>query len=351
MRRCILVLMGLVFVLGATASQGEWKMRVEHATGADELALSDVDNITFHDRPRMVAVPAGVFTMGDGESYCGVNERQVTLTRDFYLSCHEITNRQYMHALQWAYDHGYVTATTGSADDNLDGSTVRLVELGDEDCEIAFDGAGGFHLRESPSGYAQGAYPGGYDPSSHPVMKVSWYGAARYCDWLSLLVGFPRAYQHGGDWSCNGGDPYGAAGYRLPTDAEWEYAAQFDDERLYPWGNAEPHCGRANYHPNPDPRCIGWTSPVGSYPEAPQILELADMAGNVWEYCNDWFSCDLGTASVTDPAGPGSGSDRVMRSGSWYNYAMSLRCAMRFGYVPQFPPDNTGFRIARTMSP
>jgi formylglycine-generating enzyme required for sulfatase activity len=182
----------------------------------------------------------------------------VTLTRDFYIGQHEVTNQEYMEALQWAYDRGCVTATTSTVRDNLDGSTEELL-------------------------------PDGYDPSNRPVQKITWFGAARYCDWLSTQMDPPlaQAYEHTGDWSCNGGDPYGAQGYRLPTDAEWEYAAQSDDERIYPWGNQAPSCSRANYNVFGS-WCVYWTSSVGNYPDGPAALGLLDMAGNVFEWCNDW---------------------------------------------------------------
>lgn len=96
--------------------------------------------------------------------------------------------------------------------DNLDWSTIELLDFNNPDCEIQFDGESTFYLREASSSAAQGAYPGGYDPSEHPVKDVTWFGAARYCDWLSLQAGLPRAYEHTGDWACNGGDPYGAPG-------------------------------------------------------------------------------------------------------------------------------------------
>jgi formylglycine-generating enzyme required for sulfatase activity len=296
----------------------------------------------------MVVVPSGTFIMGDGEAQCGVDEHEVTLTRDFLLGQHEVTNQEYLEAVQWAYDHGYVTATTSSVRDNLDGSLSELLDLDDEDSEIQFDGAGMFYLRESPSLGAQSAYPDGYDPSEHPVKEVTWYGAARFCDWLSLQAGLPRAYEHSGDWLCNGGDPYGAIGYRLPADAEWEYAAQYDDERIYPWGNEHPNCSLVNYFTHTGP-CVGWTTPVGSYPDAPELLGLSDMAGNVREYCNDFYLCDLGTDPETDPVGGPPMMGRILRGGGYGSEFPFLRCATRLGLHPTLS-FSYGFRIARTAT-
>ena len=307
---------------------------------------------------EMALVPHGIFIMGDGDpsTYCGYFEREVTLTRSFYLGQHEVTNREYLEAVQWAYDQGYVYVIEPltSLRDNLDGSTEELLDLDDEHCEIQFDGEGSFYLRESPSSDAQNAYPDGYDPRDHPVKEVTWYGAVRYCDWLSLQLELPRAYEHMGDWSCNGGDPYGAEGYRLPTDAEWEYAAQWDDERVYPWGDETWDCSLANFydHDGSGDPCIGWTSPVGSYPDAPEALGLSDMAGNMWEWCNDWFVCNSpDTSPVTDPTGPENGTYRVFRGGSWRTGGWDLRCSYRIGAVPQSDIEDYGFRVARTVPP
>jgi formylglycine-generating enzyme required for sulfatase activity len=303
------------------------------------------------DEPQMVVVPAGTFMMGDGVAYCGTEEHQVTLTRDFYLSQHEVTNQDYLEAVQWAYANGYVTVATSYVRDNLDGSTEELLDLESQYSEIQFDQASEtFYLREV--GYAlQYAYPEGYDPSDHPVKEVTWYGSVRYCDWMSLREGLLRAYEHSGDWACNGGDPHGAAGYRLPTDAEWEYAAQFDDERIYPWGNESPDCSRANFYDNG--YCVRWTSPVGSYPAGHSGLGLWDMAGNVWEWCNDWGVCSLGTSPVTDPVGLSSGTGRLLRGGRWSSYVNDLRCAYRLIDIsyPWNSYINVGFRAARTVTP
>ncbi len=342
MRRRMSLGLALLLVVGAAAGQEEWRMRVHQGASVTEFTVADIDSVTFYSAPPIpfVSVPAGVFTMGDGTAYCGEQQHQVTLTRAFLLAQHEVTNQEYLEALQWAYDHGYVTATATSVLDNLDGSTQELLDL-DGDCEIAFS-AGTFALRDAGHGI---------NPD-HPVLEVTWYGAARYCDWLSLQAGMPRAYQHNGNWACNGGDPYGAVGYRLPTDAEWEYAAQWDDERIYPWGNQSANCSRANYWPSPpDPACVGWTVPVGSYPSAPAALGLSDMAGNAWEWCNDIWTCNLGTTPVTDPTGPAAGALRVLHSGSWGHFTGELRCATRYTDYANVSYSTVGLRVARTLAP
>jgi formylglycine-generating enzyme required for sulfatase activity len=279
--------------------------------------------------------------MGDGEAVGGWDERQVTLTRDFYLGQHEVTNQEYLESVQWAYDHGYVTASTLAVWDNLDGSTTKLLDLEPRDCEIAFS-QGVFSIRDM--GY--GIHP------DHPVFYVTWCGAARYCDWLSLRSDLQRAYVHNGDWSCHAGEPYSAEGYRLPTDAEWEYAAQYNDDRTYPWGNESPTCALANHY-----GCAGWTSPVGSCPAGDSELGLSDMAGNVWEWCNDWRVWSLGTSPATDPVGPEDGGFegwRVLRGGGWQiaqDSTHDLRCATRMGSGPGNGFHAWGFRVARTAAP
>ena len=297
--------------------------------------------------PAYVLVPAGNYRMGDGIAYCGEDEREVTLTRDFWLGQYEVTNQEYLDVLSWAYDRRYVDATSSSVRDNFDGSTEELVDLDDVDCEIAFSG-GVFSLRETEVGLE--AYPAGYDPAYHPMKEVTWYGAVAYCDWLSLREGLDRAYDHS-TWVCGGGDPYSAEGYRLPTDAEWEYAAQWDDERIYPWGEVGfgiPTCALANHAPS----CVGWTSPVGSYPAGAQSnlsAPIYDLAGNVGEWASDWFECGLGTSPETDPPGAGSGYTRVARRGSWnLSQQQAARASYRYGLSPVISNDTIGFRPARS---
>lgn len=303
--------------------------------GGDTLVFEGIYREEFEITiPEMVFVPAGSFVMGDGESFCGTDLRPTTLTRGFSAGRFEVTNAEYLEALEWAYRNGHVIAGPDQVLDGLDGTLAELIDLDDESCEIAFTPGGSFALRDAGHGI---------NPD-HPVKEVTWYGAARYCDWLSLYEGLPRAYDHAGNWACNGGDPYGAAGYRLLTDAEWEYAARYNDGRIYPWGNTPPACDRANYGD-----CHDWTFPVGGHPLGASALGLHDLAGNLYEWCNDWSVCGIGTAPAVDPAGPASGDWRILRGGSWFynDLAPELRCAARFRTNPSDSYQHYGFRIAK----
>lgn len=148
---------------------------------------------------EMTLVPAGSFTMGDGTAYCGTNQRTVTLTNSFFLGKHEVTNGEYRDALQWAYNQNprLVTATSSTVQDNLDGSTAELVDLASSYCQISFSG---------------GTFTVDAGKESFPMVEVSWYGAASYCDWLSLQAGLSRAYDHS-TWQCNGGNPWLLSGF------------------------------------------------------------------------------------------------------------------------------------------
>jgi formylglycine-generating enzyme required for sulfatase activity len=336
MTRWMMILVTTAVMLVPTLGYGQsWKMRVHEGDTVTEYFVSNIDSLSFYEIPGLesfVQVPSGTFLMGDAGEYCGYGEHEVTLTHPFLIGQYQVTNQQYRDALQWAYDHDppYVTATVSSVSDNLDGSTVELLDLDDEHCEISF---------------SRGTFMVESGKENHPVIEVSWYGAVAYCDWLSLQAELTRAYDHS-TWQCNGGDPYTAEGYRLPTDAEWEYAAQYDDGRDYPWGNEDPDCSRANYG-----GCVQWTTPVGSYPGAPLIdgEPLYDMAGNVFEWCNDWLLCDLGSDAETDPTGPPGGIHRVSRGGAWSHGPDLLGCADRVPWAPHEMYEFFGFRCARSQ--
>jgi formylglycine-generating enzyme required for sulfatase activity len=229
----------------------------------------------------MVLIPAGEFQMGsdDGSN----NERPIhTVYLDaFYMDVHEVTNAQYK---------AFMDTTKHPAPRYLNDSN--------------------------------------FNAPNQPVVGVSWYDAATYCQW---------------------------AGKRLPTEAEWEKAARGGlVGARYPWGDEEPEQARVSYNPNAANPAL-----VGSYP--PNGYGLYDMAGNVWEWCLDEYQADFYAKSAKENPFPEGDIDsvinnftsitvgRVLRGGSWVND--NLRVAARHRFNPSFTFNFVGFRCARALNP
>ncbi|MFH1361066.1 MAG: SUMF1/EgtB/PvdO family nonheme iron enzyme [bacterium] len=159
--------------------------------------------------------------------------------------------------------------------------------------------------------------------ANHPVVNVSWFDAIKFCDWLSIASGREAVYKINDDdtveWDRT------KRGFRLPTEAEWEYAARGNDGREYPWGNDPLAPNLANYWHGESSTA---TTPVDSYPNGKGPFGHLDLAGNVWEWCYDLCA----------------GESRVLRGGSWRNN--NARCASRSYCYPDYRGDDLGFRVA-----
>jgi len=261
-----------------------------------------------------VYIAPGTFTMGspaaEANRWNTETQHTVTLTRGFYMGKHEVTQELYQEVM---------------------GANPSY-----------FDGSAG---KEPAEGEAQ---------AKRPVENVSWYDAIVFCNKLSERDNLTPVYSiHGSTdpaawgsapagsdsaWNAVAAD-WGANGYRLPTEAEWEYACRAGTTTAYNTGAAVSDAA-AWYAANSDMK----THEVGK--KLPNARGLYDMHGNVWEWVWDWSGA-YPAGSVTDPAGPESGSFRVLCGGGWCHDARRLRSAYRGGSYPHSRRSVIGFRVVR----
>ncbi|PON15659.1 formylglycine-generating enzyme family protein [Candidatus Entotheonella serta] len=193
-----------------------------------------------------------------------------------------------------------------------------------------------FEITQSQWASVMGNNPSRFRHDQHPVENVSWWEANEFIGQLNARTA--------------------GAPYRLPTEAEWEYAARGSDGRRYPWGNVF-EASRLNFC---DRHCAyGWndklandghrgTAPVGSYASGVSPFGVHDMLGNVWEWVQDRYG-RYGNNLAKDPVGPSSGPYRVMRGGSWDNNPGLCRAATRLHVAPEHRFDFADFRLVRTQ--
>ena len=289
----------------------------------------------------MTLIPAGEFKMGSGESAEATAaffnktygedlltadffkdehpQHRVRITKPFYLGTYHVTRGQFR---QFVADTAYKT---------------------DAEKGVGFKGAfgwnpdKGFDLNEKYSwrnaGFEQ--------TDEHPVVSVSWNDAVAFCKWLSKKEGKT---------------------YRLPTEAEWEYACRAgtttryssgdDPETLAKVGNVADATAKAKF---PDWKWTikasdgyVFTAPAGKF--KPNAFGLYDMHGNAWQWCADWYGAEYYAKSpADDPTGPDSGDDRVLRGGSWILRPIDSRSAARLRGAPDLRYRDSGFRVARTL--
>ena len=247
----------------------------------------------------MILVEKGSFTIGDTWGDGDSDEKpthKVTFTYDFYMGEYEVTFNEY-----------------------------------DAFCEAT----GGSKPKDE-----------GWGRDRRPVINVSWWDAIAYCNWLSEKEKLPKAYDNNGNLLDKDGrvttDPSKVVGYRLPTEAEWEYAARGGKKsKGYKYSGSNNVNDVAWYTSNSGSK----TQEVGK--KKPNELGLYDMSGNVWEWCSDWYG-SYSNSAQTNPYNSTAGSGRVGRGGGWGNNAARARVADRGYGSPTGTGYNLGFRIVRT---
>jgi len=266
----------------------------------------------------LVIVKGDSFQMGSS----GYN---VKLTYDYYIGKYEITNSEFLE---------FLNAVDVSSDGIFKGYQI-------------FDMTSFFSLPDIEKKYGKFVLKD-IVRENFPVSEVPWRGAMEYCNWLSEKEGFPVAYNQNGDLVNKNGnvtaDITEVEGYRLPTEAEWEFAAKGGRKsQNYEYSGSNNISEVAWYYIN----AVLQRHEVGQ--KKPNELELFDMSGNVWEWCTDYWNKDyFKNSPLENPVTTLKSIYRVVRGGSWSNYARQCKTTFRGDYGPENSDANLGFRIART---
>ena len=316
----------------------------------DQISVTTVSGMTNAVIPftaHYVRIPGGTFEMGDHFEYVDpvhytdeIPLHPVTIT-PFYMSTTPVTCREYCDYLNGALGQGLIEVR----------SNIVYAVGGTNEHFYTF-GASSYSRIQ----YVNNTFVVLNNRDLHPITSVLWFGAIAYCNWLSATSGYTACYN-----PTNGDVNFTNNGFRLPTEAEWEYAAHgglTNPYCMFPWGtNSNPDGTIANWENSGDPYETGdypHTTPVGFYngtihyktnfnwpgsqgsyqtSDGSNPFGLYDMAGNVWEWVNDWYSKDYyayctNNNIVTNPPGPVSGdvftdhgnlAYRNLRGGTWYN--------------------------------
>jgi formylglycine-generating enzyme required for sulfatase activity len=329
---------------------GHW-LNGDPNMGAEGLTVMARQWMTGNRLPAdMIIIHAGTFRMAPSDGLWSYALPHTVSLDSFAMGKYEITNGQYCEYLNSAYpsqlkirNEVSMSGVVFAASDTQYWRPYCRLSNSSSNSQIAFSNEA-FSVQTK----------NGRDMTNDPMVTVSWYGAVAYCNWRSRQEGKEECYNLT-TWACD----FTKNGYRLPTEAQWEYAARGGlANRRYPWGSTISH-SQANYfsdsywkydisptrgyHPVWNDGVLPYTSPVGSF--APNAYELYDMAGNVYEWCHDWYG-DYSPDPQTNPTGPATGSSRIVRGGGWKNDAVDCKSGERGGLSPSVCNLNyIGFRV------